>query len=212
MIALPNDAEIDSGTRGYDRPVRLREVLDYLGPKPEETFLDCTIGGGGHARAFLEAGAEVIGVDQDPDAIAESMASLADFASRLTLIRGNFVDITRSLQDMGVSGFDGVLIDLGISSHQLDTPQRGFSFQHSGPLDMRMDPNIPRRASDLVNYAPEAELVRIFRDYGEEPAARRVAAEVVRTPVSPPFSTPLSFPPPISSVYHTPGLLTPATP
>jgi len=200
MIALPNDAEIDSGTRGYHRPVLLREVLDYLRPEPGDTFLDCTIGGGGHARAFLQAGAEVIGVDQDPDAIAESMASLADFASRLTLIRGNFVDITRSLQDMDVSGFDGVLIDLGISSHQLDTPQRGFSFQHSGPLDMRMGPNIPRRASDLVNYAPEAELVRIFRDYGEEPAARRVAAEIVRTRVSHPFSTTVELARAIESV------------
>jgi 16S rRNA (cytosine1402-N4)-methyltransferase len=211
MIALPNDAEIDSGTRGYHLPVLLREVLDYLRPGPGETFLDCTIGGGGHARAFLEAGAEVIGVDQDPDAIAESMASLADFASRLTLIRGNFVDITRSLQEMGLSGFDGVLIDLGISSHQLDTPQRGFSFQHSGPLDMRMGPNIPRRASDLVNYAPEAELVRIFRDYGEEPAARRVAAEIVRTRVSHPFATTVELARAVESVLTRRGPRHPAT-
>jgi len=211
MIALPNDAEIDSGTRGYHRPVLLREVLDYLRPEPGDTFLDCTIGGGGHARAFLQAGAEVIGVDQDPDAIAESMASLADFASRLTLIRGNFVDITRSLQDMDVSGFDGVLIDLGISSHQLDTPQRGFSFQHSGPLDMRMGPNIPRRASDLVNYAPEAELVRIFRDYGEEPAARRVAAEIVRTRVSHPFATTVELARAVESVLPRRGPRHPAT-
>jgi len=211
MIALPNDAETDNETRGYHLPVLLREVLDYLRPGPGEIFLDCTIGGGGHARAFLEAGAEVIGVDQDPDAIAESMASLADFASRLTLIRCNFVDITRSLQEMGVSGFDGVLIDLGISSHQLDTPQRGFSFQHSGPLDMRMGPNIPRRASDLVNYAPEAELVRIFRDYGEEPAARRVAAEIVRTRVSHPFSTTVELARAIESVLPRRGPRHPAT-
>jgi 16S rRNA (cytosine1402-N4)-methyltransferase len=211
MIALPNDAETDSGTRGYHLPVLLREVLDYLRPGPGKTFLDCTIGGGGHARAFLEAGAEVIGVDQDPDAIAESMASLADFASRLTLIRCNFVDITRSLPEMGVSGFDGVLIDLGISSHQLDTPQRGFSFQHSGPLDMRMGPNIPRRASDLVNYAPEAELVRIFRDYGEEPAARRVAAEIVRTRVSHPFATTVELARAVESVLPRRGPRHPAT-
>src|SRR4030088_209758 len=118
------------------------------------------------------------------------MASLAEFGSRLTLIRSNFADVTHSLkEEMGGFGFDGILIDLGISSHQLDTPQRGFSFQHSGPLDMRMGPNVPRKASDLVNYAPEAELIRIFRDYGEEPAARRVAAEIVRTRVSHPFST-----------------------
>ncbi len=190
MIALANDAEIDSEAKGYHRPVLLREVLDYLRPVPGKRFLDGTIGGGGHSRAFLEAGAEVIGVDQDPDAIAESMASLAEFAARLTLIRSNFADVTHYLkEEMGGFGFDGILIDLGISSHQLDTPQRGFSFQHSGPLDMRMGPNVPRKASDLVNYAPEAELIRIFRDYGEEPAARRVAAEIVRTRVSHPFST-----------------------
>src|SRR5258708_36947977 len=104
MIALPNDAETDSETRGYHLPVLLREVLDYLRPGPDEIFLDCTIGGGGHARAFLEEGAEVIGVDQDPDAIAERMRLLADFASRLTLIRCNFVDITPSLQEIVVSG------------------------------------------------------------------------------------------------------------
>src|SRR5258707_4557238 len=119
MIALPNDAETDNETRGYHLPVLLREVSDYLRPGPGEIFLDCTIGGGGHARAFLEAGAEVIGVDNDPDAIAESMASPADFASPLTLSPCNFLDITRSLQQMRVCRFDRVLIHLLSSSHQL---------------------------------------------------------------------------------------------
>ena len=212
MIALANDAEIDSEAKGYHRPVLLREVLDYLRPVAGKRFLDGTIGGGGHSRAFLEAGAEVIGVDQDPDAIAESMASLAEFASRLTLIRSNFADVTHCLkEEMGASGFDGILIDLGISSHQLDTPQRGFSFQHSGPLDMRMGPNVPRKASDLVNYAPEAELIRIFRDYGEEPAARRVAAEIVRTRVSHPFSTTAELAQAIEAVLPRRGPRHPAT-
>ena len=212
MIALANDAEIDSEAKGYHRPVLLREVLDYLRPVPGKRFLDGTIGGGGHSRAFLEAGAEVIGVDQDPDAIAESMASLAEFASRLTLIRSNFADVTHYLkEEMGGFGFDGILIDLGISSHQLDTPQRGFSFQHSGPLDMRMGPNVPRKASDLVNYAPEAELIRIFRDYGEEPAARRVAAEIVRTRVSHPFSTTAELAQAIEAVLPRRGPRHPAT-
>jgi 16S rRNA (cytosine1402-N4)-methyltransferase len=212
MIALANDAEIDSEARGYHRPVLLKEVLDYLRPARGKRFLDGTIGGGGHSRAFLEAGAEVIGVDQDPDAIAESMASLAEFASGLTLIRSNFVDVTHYLkEEMGASGFDGILIDLGISSHQLDTPQRGFSFQHSGPLDMRMGPNVPRKASDLVNYAPEAELIRIFRDYGEEPAARRVAAEIVRTRVSHPFSTTAELAQAIEGVLPRRGPRHPAT-
>ena len=211
MIALSDDTEIDSEVWGYHRPVLLREVLDYLRPGPGKTFLDGTIGGGGHARAFLEAGAEVIGVDQDPDAITESMASLAEFKSRLTLIRSNFADITPYLKEMGQPGFDGVVIDLGISSHQLDTPQRGFSFQQSGPLDMRMGPNVPRKASDLVNYAPEAELIRIFREYGEEPAARRVAAEIVRTRVSHPFSTTVELAHAIEAVLPRRGPRHPAT-
>jgi 16S rRNA (cytosine1402-N4)-methyltransferase len=211
MITLADDTEIDSEVWGYHRPVLLREVLGYLRPGPGKTFLDGTVGGGGHARAFLEAGAEVIGVDQDPDAIAESMASLAGFTSRLTLIRSNFADITRYLKEMGVPGFDGVLIDLGISSHQLDTPQRGFSFQQSGPLDMRMGPNVPRKASDLINYAPEAELIRIFRDYGEEPAARRVAAEIVRIRVSHPFSTTTELAQAVEAVLPRRGPRHPAT-
>ncbi len=188
MIALANDAEIDSEAKGYHRPVLLREVLDYLRPVPGKRFLDGTIGGGGHSRAFLEAGAEVIGVDQDPDAIAESMASLAEFASRLTLIRSNFADVTHYLKE-----------------------EMGFSFQHSGPLDMRMGPSVPRKASDLVNYAPEAELIRIFRDYGEEPAARRVASEIVRTRVSHPFSTTAELAQAIEAVLPRRGPRHPAT-
>src|SRR4030088_3142333 len=91
------------------------------------------------------------------------MASLAEFASRLTLIRSNFADVTHYLkEEMGGFGFDGILIDLGISSRQEHTPQRGFSFQHSGPLDMRIGPNVPRKASDLVNYAPDGNLLRLF--------------------------------------------------
>src|SRR5260221_9763942 len=105
MIALPNDAETDSETRGYHLPVLLREVLDYLRPGPDEIFLDCTIGGGGPARAFLEAGGEDIGVDQDPDAVAESMASPADLGTRLTLIPFNFVGIAPPLPENGVAGF-----------------------------------------------------------------------------------------------------------
>jgi 16S rRNA (cytosine1402-N4)-methyltransferase len=214
MIALSNEAEMadeDQSYQQYHQPVLLAEVLNYLRPGRGKIFLDGTIGGGGHTRAFLEAGAEVIGVDQDPDAISESMSLLADFGSRLTLIRSNFAESTRYLTEMGISGFDGVLIDLGISSHQLNTPQRGFSFQQSGPLDMRMGPSVPRKASDLVNYAPEAELIRIFRDYGEEPAARRVAAEIVRTRVSHPFSTTAELARAVEAVLPRRGPRHPAT-
>ncbi len=213
MIAVSNDMQLASEGRyhQYHRPVLLREVLGHLRPGPGMIFLDGTIGGGGHARAFLEAGAEVIGVDQDPDAISESMSLMADFAPRLTLIRTNFTDIGRYLKEMAISGFDGVLVDLGISSHQLDTAQRGFSFQQPGPLDMRMGPSVPRKASDLINYAPEAELVRIFRNYGEEPAARRVAAEIIRTRASHPFSTTTELAEAIEAVLPRRGPRHPAT-
>ncbi|HZC34744.1 MAG TPA: 16S rRNA (cytosine(1402)-N(4))-methyltransferase RsmH [Chthoniobacterales bacterium] len=213
MIALSNERKRESEERyqQYHRPVLLREVVNYFRPGPDKIFLDGTIGGGGHARALLEAGARVIGVDQDPDAISESMSLLADFAERLTLIRSNFVDIRRYLKEMGMSEFDGVLIDLGISSHQLDSPKRGFSFQQTGPLDMRMGPGIPRKASDLVNFAPEAELTRIFRDYGEEPAARKVAAEIVRTRVAHPFSTTTELAQAVETVLPRRGPRHPAT-
>jgi 16S rRNA (cytosine1402-N4)-methyltransferase len=213
MIAVSNDLEIasDGGRDRYHRPVLLREVLGYLRPGPGKIFLDGTIGGGGHTRALLKAGSEVIGIDQDPDAISESMSLMADFAPHLTLIRTNFADVDRYLKEMAIPGLDGVLIDLGISSHQLDTPQRGFSFQQPGPLDMRMGPSVPRKASDLINYAPEAELVRIFREYGEEPAARRVAAQIVRTRVSRPFSTTAELVEAVEGVLPRRGPRHPAT-
>jgi 16S rRNA (cytosine1402-N4)-methyltransferase len=212
MIAVSNDfGRTGDRRQRYHQPVMLQEVLDYLRPGPGGLFLDGTIGGGGHARAVLQAGAEVIGIDQDPDAISESMSLMADFDGRLILIRTNFAEVGRYLKELGVTGLDGVLIDLGISSHQLDTPQRGFSFQQPGPLDMRMGPNIPRKASDLVNYAPEAELIRIFRDYGEEPAARRIASQIVRTRLSHPISTTADLTGTVEAVLSRRGPRHPAT-
>jgi 16S rRNA (cytosine1402-N4)-methyltransferase len=212
MIAVSNDIETTGERRQwYHQPVLLQEVLDHLRPGPGSLFLDGTIGGGGHARAILETGAEVIGVDQDPDAISESMSLMTEFDGRLTLIRTNFTDVGRYLKELGVSRLDGVLIDLGISSHQLDTARRGFSFQQTGPLDMRMGPNIPRKASDLVNYAPEAELIRIFRDYGEEPAARRVASQIVRIRNGHPILTTADLAEAVEAVLSRRGPRHPAT-
>lgn len=166
--------------RPFHEPVLLAETIALLNPAPGKIFFDATVGGGGHTRGLLAAGADVVASDQDPDAISEVLSHLAEFGSRLQLIRGNFIEAPRHFEALGVGAFDGILMDLGVSSHQLDRPDRGFSFQEEGPLDMRMGPNISVRAADLVNFAPEEELTDIFRRFGEEPAARRIAAHLVR--------------------------------
>jgi len=166
--------------RSFHEPVLLEETIESLNPGPGKLFFDATVGGGGHTGRLLAAGADVVASDQDPDAISEVLRRLTEFGSRLHLVRANFLEAPHHFAALGVSAFDGVLMDLGVSSHQLDTAYRGFSFQEEGPLDMRMGPNITLRAAELVNFAPEEELIDIFRRLGEEPAARRIAAHVVR--------------------------------
>ena len=164
----------------YHEPVLLAQTLALLEPAPGELFVDGTLGGGGHAEAFLRAGARVIGIDQDPQALAFAGERLSGFGERFVPVRANFEEIAGVLDRLGVEGIDGALLDIGVSSWQLDTPERGFSFQEEGPLDMRMNPQGALSAADLVNTAAEEELARIFREYGEEPAARRIAHQIVR--------------------------------
>src|SRR5271165_5624082 len=123
-------------------PVLLRETVSALQPAAGKIFLDGTVGGGGHSLAFLEAGASVIACDQDPEALTEASRRLAAFSGRVRFVESNFADLTDRLQSFGVTEFDGILLDLGISSHQLDTRSRGFSFLGDGPLDMRMGPHL----------------------------------------------------------------------
>lgn len=178
----------------YHTPVMVAEVLDWLAPGPGRRVVDATLGGGGHARAVAERlapGGVLIGVDQDPDALKEAAQTLAEVGDGVTvrLVRGNFGELGTLLTAAGRTAVDGVLMDLGVSSHQLDTAERGFAFRYNGPLDMRMDPESGgETAADLLNRLPEAEIARFLFTYGEEPRARRIAAEIVqrrsRTPLA----------------------------
>jgi 16S rRNA (cytosine1402-N4)-methyltransferase len=168
------------------------EVLRFLAPRPGGVYVDGTVGGGGHARQVLDASApdgRLIGIDRDRDALAATARRLAGYGERATLCQGNFADLAHILAGCGVEAIDGFLADLGVSSHQLDTAERGFSFQQDAPLDMRMDRSNGVTAADLVNSLPEAELVRIIREYGEERWAARIAAFIVRERGTAPIET-----------------------
>lgn len=164
----------------FHEPVLLREVLGFLKPGPGKILVDATLGTGGHAEALLSAGAQVIGIDQDPHSLEVACERLRPFGSRFQAVRGNFRSLSSLLSGLGVTKVDGVLFDLGLSSFHLSWPERGFSFQHEGPLDMRMDPDNPLTAAAVVNEWEEEELVRILREYGEERYAERIAREIVR--------------------------------
>jgi 16S rRNA (cytosine1402-N4)-methyltransferase len=164
-------------------PVLPEEVLALLDPAPGGIYLDGTVGGGGHARLILEASApdgRLIGLDRDPSALRKAAEVLAPFGGRVVLRHRNFSEAAAVLTELGISGLDGMLLDLGVSSHQLDEASRGFSFRSDAPLDMRMDPTSGPTAADLVNTAATEELARIFREYGEERWAGRIARRIVQ--------------------------------
>jgi 16S rRNA (cytosine1402-N4)-methyltransferase len=163
----------------YHAPVLADEIVGLF--TEARNILDCTLGGGGHSAALLALGATVTAIDRDPDAIREARNRLAAFesAGRFRVILGNFAEVDRLLPD-SAQKFDGILADLGVSSHQFDDESRGFSFREGALLDMRMGDSSAESAADLLNTADERELVRIFREYGDEPRARRLASEIVR--------------------------------
>ncbi len=159
------------------------EVIEYLKVGDSGIYVDGTVGAGGHAEALLQASAPngiVIGVDQDDNALKIAEERLKEFGTRLRLIHGNFEQLDQCVQSIGIATVNGIILDLGVSSMQLDDPARGFSFQSEGPLDMRMDQRIPRMASHVVNDTSEVELARIFEKYGEERYARRIARGIVQ--------------------------------
>jgi 16S rRNA (cytosine1402-N4)-methyltransferase len=196
----------------FHTPVLMKEVLEALAPRPGEIFVDGTLGGGGHTEALLAAGAHVVGLDQDPDALDFAKEKrLHRFGDQFQPVRANFARLGAVLDELDVPEVDGVLLDLGVSSWQLDTAERGFSFQREGALDMRMDPDGPVTAADLVNAAPAAELVRIFREYGDEPNARRIAARIVSGRVAKPFRTTMQLALAVEEVVPRRGRIHPAT-
>ena len=169
-------------------PVMLAEVLQMLAPRPDGVYLDATFGGGGYAAAILERGCTLFALDRDPAAITRGAALAARYPGRLTLIEGRFGAMLNLLRDHRVVALEGVVMDLGVSSYQLDDPLRGFSFRADGPLDMRMGAEGPR-AADLVNHLPERELADLLYEFGEERAARRIARAIVAARNEAPITT-----------------------
>ena len=170
--------------------VLLKEAVDALEIKPNGTYLDCTFGRGGHSREILSRlgpDGRLFAIDRDPEAV-KAAQDIKD--SRFTIIHGCFADALSLLEPFGVVGqIDGMLLDLGVSSPQLDDPERGFSFMNDGPLDMRMDPSEGVSAAEWVNSAGADEIARVLHDFGEERFARKIAAAIVHDRVETPFTT-----------------------
>jgi len=162
----------------WHEPVLRNEVLRVLEPRPGKIFLDGTLGGGGHSESLLAAGARVVGLDRDKEALQHAGARLSVFGDRFRAVHANFSEAADNDIVRSFAPFDGALLDIGVSSRQLDSAERGFSFRHDGPLDMRMDSSAGETAADLLNTAPEEELARIFREFGEEPQSRRAARAI----------------------------------
>lgn len=162
----------------YHRSVLLNETIDALKIDPDGIYVDCTLGGAGHSfeisRRLSERG-RLIGIDQDADAIEEARKKLSDSRCQIDLVQKNFSDLQEILSELRINKIHGLLFDLGISSHQIDTPERGFSYMHNAPLDMRMNQSQKFSAADVLNTYSESELTRIFFEYGEERWSKRIA-------------------------------------
>src|SRR5438876_386565 len=195
----------------YHRPVLQREVLELLQPKPGSLIVGGTCGGGGHTEALLESGADVLGLDQDPDAVQHVRERLAHFGRRLIVRQGNFRHAASVLDELGIRRIGGALLDLGVSSRQLEKAERGFSFVRNGPLDMRMDPRTTLTAAKIVNDYDEEELTRLFRELGEEPAARRIASLIVKMRKTAPLRETLALARAIEKLVGRHGRHHPAT-
>ena len=183
-------------------PVLLAEVLAALAPQPGETFVDGTFGAGGYTRAILDAAdCRVLALDRDPTAIAAGQALAAAFAPRLTLVETPFGDLAQVAADQGLAPVDGVVLDIGVSSMQLDQAERGFSFQHDGPLDMRMSRD-GESAADFLNRADEEDIANVIYEFGEERRSRAIARAIVKRRAETPFSRTRELADLVLRVFH----------
>lgn len=173
-------------------PVLFEETIENLNIKPDGIYVDGTLGGAGHSHEIakrLTKGGRLIGIDQDLDAIKAATKRLEEYKDRVTIVHDNYEHIPEILKSLGIERVNGILLDLGVSSYQLDNPERGFSYNTDEPLDMRMDQESTVSAKTIVNEYDEAELARILRDYGEERFAARIAANIVKTREKEPIET-----------------------
>ena len=172
--------------------VLLQETVDGLNVKPDGIYVDGTLGGGGHSYEVctrLGAKGSIIGIDQDEAAIEAASIRLKDFGEKVTIVRSNYCDMKSRLHELGIDKVDGIMLDLGVSSYQLDTAERGFSYREDAPLDMRMDRRQKMTARDIVNDYEERELYRVIRDYGEDKFAKNIAKHIVAARQKAPIET-----------------------
>jgi 16S rRNA (cytosine1402-N4)-methyltransferase len=195
----------------YHRPVLENEVVKQIAPKAGSLVVDGTCGGGGHTEALLRAGADVLALDQDPDAVQHVSEQLAQFGPRVRVRQANFRYADKVLDELRIDTIGGVLLDLGVSSRQLENAKRGFSLVRNGPLDMRMDPRNRLTAADIVNNYSAEQLTQLFRELGEEPAARRIANLVVKMRKTSAFRETLPLARAIERAVGRQGRLHPAT-
>ncbi len=177
------DARTDPTGEAPHTPVLYQEIMDALQPQSAKRYVDATVGAGGHGWGILNASApegQLLGFDLDPHALTLAGKRLEEFGSRATLVQASYTSLSQQLQKLGWQQVHGIVIDLGVSSMQVDTPERGFSFQADGPLDMRFDPTYPLKAEDLVNGWSERELADVLWRYGEEQQSRRIARAIVQ--------------------------------
>ena len=173
------------------KSVLLEETIDNLNIKPEGIYVDGTLGGGGHSYEIVRrlTSGRLIGIDQDEAAINAAGERLAEFKDKVTIVRSNYRNIKQVLNDLSIDRVDGIMLDLGVSSYQLDTPERGFSYREDAPLDMRMDTRNTMTAKDIINNYSEMELFRMIRDYGEDNFAKNIAKHIVRMREMKPLET-----------------------
>ena len=200
-----------AATDDYHLPVFPAEVATWMAASPDTFIIDGTLGGGGHSEIFLTTGARVLGIDRDPEALAHARQRLARFGTRFDTWEGNFSQVLESPALLQGERADGLLLDLGVSSRQLDSAARGFSFMREGPLDMRMGPSSARTAADIINGWEETKLARLLFDVGEEHKARRIAAAIVKRRAERPFHTTTELAECIEKAVGRHGRIHPAT-